>query len=80
MNAVIKQTKMKKYTVYVYYWPADRTHRELWLGYTLAISAPKVLVGKFTVIAETRARAITAAIKQAKEKQKKWSNQNGLHA
>lgn len=60
---------MKKYRVYVYYWPAEANSKELWLGYTTYDNREsKSFKGIYVVEAASRARAITKAIKEAKLK------------
>ena len=57
----------KEWTVYVYHWPADEHDRELWLGYTRFENYnSRSYVGAFRVVAATRQRAITKAIREAK--------------
>lgn len=62
--------EVKTFKVHVYYWPADEGNRELWLGYLRQEGSCKSYVGCFEVEAETRSKAITKAIKTAKEQKK----------
>ena len=63
---------MREFKVYVHYWPKTQNGRALWLGYltNASYAQSKSLFGTFFVCAETRSKAITVAIRRAKEAQK----------
>jgi hypothetical protein len=65
--------------VYVHYWPKTQSERELWLGYLTSASyaQSKSLFGTFFVCAETRSKAITEAIRRAKESQEALAGRKG---
>ena len=65
----------KIYSVHVYYWPGDESHSELWLGYTRYHSPDSEgYVGTFAAKAENRNKAISKAIRMAKENQNDKQN------
>lgn len=69
-----REKKMKTYTVCVYYWPSSPGERELWLGYLRFEGESRSYVGAFTVCAETRSKAITKAINEAKRRKAAGEN------
>lgn len=70
---------MREFKVYVHYWPKTQSESELWLGYLTSASyaQSKSLFGTFFVCAETRSKAITEAIRRAKESQKALAGRKG---